>query len=77
MRYGLTTNFGVGLARRGLETGSPAFRYGLPFRGDGSASRDAGPGAELPAQMVAGALIEVNWRPDVSWRKRIRFSNCE
>ena len=77
MHYGIEVNFGVGLESRGLETGGPAFRCGLPFRGDGSSTRDAGLGSKLPAKMVAGVLIEVRWLPDVSWRKRIGLSNRE
>ena len=75
MHYGLADHFGVGLESRGLETGGPAFRCGLPFRGDASSIRDAGLGSKLPARMVAGVLIEVRWLPDVSWRKRIGLSN--
>ena len=75
MHNGLAIDLEVGLVSRGLGAERPAFRCGLPFRGDRRPIRDAGSGANLPVEMVTGALIEVRWLPDVSWRKRIRFSN--
>ena len=77
MHYRPAVDFEVGLVSRGMWAGSPAFRCGLPFRGDGRPTRDAGTGAGFPAKMVVGARIEVRWLPEVSWRKRIRFSNCD
>ena len=75
MHDGRTVDFGVGLESRGKWAGGPAFRCGLPFRGDGRPTRNAGTDSKFPATLLAGALIEVRWLPDVSWRKRIRFSN--
>ena len=76
MHYRLAVDFGVGFESQGVRAGVPAFRCGLPFRGDGGPIRDAGSGAEFSPRMAAGTAIEVSWLPDVSWRKRIRFSNC-
>jgi hypothetical protein len=75
MHYKLAVGFGVGLESGDMWAWSPAFRCGLPFRGDGRPIRDAGSGVEFPPKMAAGARIEVSWLPDVSWRKRIRSSN--
>jgi hypothetical protein len=77
MHYRPAVDFGVGLESRGTWAGGPAFRCGLSFRGDGRPTRDAGSGAEFPARTVADAMISVNWLPDVSWRKRIRFSSSK
>ena len=64
MHYGLAVEFEVGLESGGLESGGlgagdPAFRCGLPFRGDGRFTRDAGTAAGFPAKMVGGARIEL------------------
>ena len=75
MHSGLGVDFDVRLESRGSGTWDPAFRCGLSFRGDGRPIRDAGPCALPLAWMVAGSPVEVNWAPDVSWRKRIRVSN--
>jgi hypothetical protein len=75
MHYRPEADFGVDFESQGVWAGGPAFRCDLPFRGDGRLIRDAGSAAEFRARMVTGARIEVSWLPDVSWRKRIRFSN--
>jgi hypothetical protein len=63
----------VGVLGGGVRAGDPAFRCGIPLRGDGMRIRDAGLCAQFPSRLAAGAPIEVSWGPDVSWRKRIRF----
>ena len=75
MYYGLAVDFGVGSERRGLEKRGLAFRGGHSFRGYGRPIRDADPGALLKVDRVAGTAIEVRWLPEISWRKRIRYSD--
>jgi hypothetical protein len=72
MHSGVAVYFRVGMGSRRLEPGNPAFRYGLPVRGDGRPTRDAGPGAKSAEKGLAGAVIEVRWLRDVSWQKQIR-----
>jgi hypothetical protein len=72
MYCGLGVDFEVVLR---ADAGGPAFRCGLPSEGKGVPIRDAGLCADSPALFVAGTQIQVDWPPDVSWRKRIRFSN--
>ena len=77
MHNALLFDFEVGLERRGMWEGSPAFGCGLPFRGDGRPAQAAGACLRCPATLLAGALIKVRWLPEVAWQKRIRISNGE
>jgi hypothetical protein len=74
MHYGLASDFGAARESRGLGAGDLAFRCGLPDRGYGRPIRNADPGAKLPAHMATGTPVQVRWLPQVSWRKRIRYS---
>jgi hypothetical protein len=62
----------VGAQSRGSRDGVPAFRCGVPFRGDEMPIRDAGPCFEFQNLLRQGSPIEVSWGADVSWGKRIR-----
>ena len=77
MHDGQAFDFGVGFRSQGDWAGGPVFRCGLPFRGDGRPTRDAGFGAQSRVQIMGGIRIEVRWLPEVSWQKRIRFSTCK
>ena len=74
MQHELAVDFGAGVENRGWGAGDPAFRCGLPFRGNGRPIRNDGPWAKLPASMAAGSLVEVSWGADASWRKKIQVS---
>lgn len=74
MQDELAVDFGVELKNRDWGAGDPAFRCGLPLRGNGRPIRDESPWVELLASVAAGSRIGVSWLPEVSWRKRIRVS---
>ncbi len=74
MNYGCASDLGVGLENGGAVVGDPAFRCGLPLRGGGWFTRNAGPRASAATVTVGRTVIGIAWPRDVAWRKRIRFS---
>jgi len=74
MQHELAIDFGVDAENRGWGAEESGYRCGLPFRGNGRPIRASDPEAKLAASRAAGLRIEVNWPPDVSWRKRIEVT---